>query len=135
MRLLFLAIPALALSVPFTASAQTTSAGPRSATCTSLAGDLDNLGKSLAMNFAEGIGDRRRNGPALREAQYDNLLARVRLTMDLMRDNRCRMPTSVPDGGEYVESALQCRTDMLESPAGAGTPASCDRASWRPKAR
>jgi len=103
-------------------------------TCEKLTSDLDNLSKSLAMNFAEGIADRRRSGSTVREAEYNNLLTRVRLTMDLMRDNHCRMPTSVPTGEEYVGSALKCRTDMLEAQLQSATlPESCNISKWQAK--
>lgn len=108
-----------------------------SAPCTQLTHDLDELSKSLAMNFAEGVGERSAPRATMREAQYSNLLNRVRMTMDLMRDSHCRMPGSVPTGEEYVDSALTCRTDMLRAEIARSTtlPDSCNRSRWVPAVR
>ena len=74
-------------------------AAASSGTCTRLYSDMEHLKKSLAMNFADGIGDNSAPRATMREAQEQSLLGRVRLTMDLMRDNHCRMPASVPTRG------------------------------------
>lgn len=105
--------------------------------CTQLARDLDELSKSLAMNAAQGIGERNIQRATRREAQYSNLLTRVRMTMDLMRDSRCEMPASIPTGEEYMSNALACRTGMLEAEIARSTslPDSCDRSRWVPEHR
>lgn len=105
-----------------------------SGACTRLYTDMEHLKKSLAMNFADGIGDRSAARATLRENQYQSLLTRVRLTMDLMRDNRCRLPASVPTGEEYVGSALTCASDRI-SAGGTDTPPSCDQSKWTPQSR
>ena len=112
--------------------------GPRraaaaSGTCTRLYADMEHLKKSLAMNFADGIGDNSAARATMREAQEQSLMGRVRLTMDLMRDNRCRMPTSVPTGVEYADAAITCRTDQMSS--GSLNPPSCDQDKWVPRQR
>ena len=107
---------------------------PSSGACVQLNGDLDHLSKSLAMNFAEGVGDNSAPRATMREAQYNNLLTRARMTMDLMRDNHCRMPASVPTGEQYTGAALTCHTDMLEAQLARKTtlPDSCDQSRWTP---
>lgn len=131
----------LAFGTPASADAvqrrQGGTAPANSARCTQLTHDLDELSKSLAMNFAEGIGERSAPRATMREAQYSNLLNRVRMTMDLMRDSRCRMPASVPTGQEYVDSALTCHTDMLRAEMDRATtlPESCNRSRWVPAGR
>ena len=104
-----------------------------SKSCTRLYMDMEQLKKSLAMNFADGIGDNSAARATMREAQDQSLMARVRLTMDLMRDNHCRMPTSVPTGVEYSGSAITCKVNMMNS--GTSSPPSCDQAKWVPKPR
>lgn len=103
--------------------------GP-SLTCTKLNRDLDELSKSLAMNYAEGIGDSSAVRATMRETEYSNLLTRVKLTMELMRDNHCKLPASVPSGVEYASSAISCQADKLST--GAPSPAACDRSKWVP---
>lgn len=104
-----------------------------SGTCTRLYADMEHLKKSLAMNFADGIGDNSAPRATMREAQDQSLMARVRLTMDLMRDNHCKMPTSVPNGVEYASTAITCRTDQMHS--GSLNPPSCDQDKWVPRQR
>ena len=108
-------------------------AAATSGTCTRLYSDMEHLKKSLAMNYADGIGDNSAPRATMRESEYQSLLARVRLTLDLMRDNRCKMPTSVPTGVEYVSSAIACKTDMMQS--GSSSSPSCDQDKWIPERR
>lgn len=120
----------LALNVDQRATAR---APQKTAVCVGLNRDLQHLSRSLAMNFAEGIGDDSAARATMREAQYNTLLSRVRLTMDLMRDNRCKLPAAVPTGREYVSSAIACRTDTI-----GGSSASserCDQSKWVPEPR
>ncbi len=101
----------------------------KSPVCVGLNRDIQHLSKSLAMNFAEGIADNSAARATMRETQYNSLINRVRLTMDLMRDNRCKLPTSVPTGKEYVSNAISCRADTLSSGSASGPP-SCDQSKW-----
>ena len=102
-----------------------------SGTCTQLNADMEHLKKSLAMNFADGIGDNSAPRATMREAQEQSLMGKVRLTMELMRDNHCKMPTSVPTGVEYASNAISCRTEQMHS--GSANPPSCDQDKWVPR--
>jgi hypothetical protein len=84
------------------------------------------------MNFADGLLNRSAATKAVNEAKYGTLLARVRMTMDLMRDHHCRMPDRIPNGEEYASAALSCRTAMLEAEVARSTtlPAACNDSSW-----
>ena len=93
---------------------------------------MNGLGKLLAMNYAEGIGDDSAPRATLRETQYQSLLSRVRMNMDLMRDNRCKLPTSVPTGQEYASDAISCRSQILKMGLETGD-GSCDQSKWSPK--
>ena len=106
-----------------------------SSVCSKLTSDITNHSKSLAANFAEGVGDNSAPRATMRETQEQTILANVRMTMDLMRDNRCKLPTSVPNGGEYIGSALQCKTDRLKAEVDgtAGEPAACNQSKWLPE--
>ena len=102
------------------------------AACAGLHGDLDNLSKSLALNFAEGMLNNTTAQKAVTEAKYNTLLERVRMTMDLMRDHRCRMPAAIPTGEQYVGSAIQCRSEMLKAEIARSStlPPICNSANW-----
>jgi hypothetical protein len=130
-------LAALVASVPANPALSKTTvhkAGASSGTCARLNGEMEQLKKSLAMNFADGIGDNSAPRATMREAQYQSLLGRVRLTMDLMRDNRCKMPTSVPTGVEYASAAIACASARMEA-GGASSTASCDQSKWVPAPR
>lgn len=102
--------------------------------CAGLQRDLNNLSKSMAMNFAEGIGDNSAQRETMRETQYQSLLSRVRMTMDLMRDSRCKFPTSVPTGKEYASAAIACRGEILSTGRSA-TEGPCDQSKWPKEAK
>lgn len=122
-------LAALVSVIGATRTSQSDAAPRRASNCTTLNRDLDQFSKSLAMNFAEGIGDDSAARATMREAEYGNLLARVKLTMDLMRDNQCKLPESVPTGEEYASSAIACQTDKMS--LGVVSPASCDQSKWK----
>ena len=115
------------------ASRPAASASP-SAACAKLAADYDRASKDLAMNAAEDIGDDSAPRATMREAENNNTLAQARLTMDLMKNNSCTMPTAAPDASRYFSSALSCHSDMLRAryQGSHDQPASCDRAKWVP---
>lgn len=132
-RTIFFGVALIVSSMGYIAAAKPVArkATATSGTCTRLYADMEHLKKSLAMNFADGIGDNSAPRATMREAQDQSLMARVRLTMDLMRDNHCRMPTTVPTGVEYASSAISCRTDQMSS--GSLNPPSCVQDKWVPR--
>jgi len=119
-------------AMPISAAAPRRGAPAEPAPCAGLHGDLDTLSKSLALNFAEGMLNNTTAQKAVTEAKYNTLLERVRMTMDLMRDHRCRMPAAIPTGEQYVGSAIKCRSEMLEAEIARSStlPPICNSANW-----
>lgn len=111
-----------------------------SSACKSLGDDYDAASKQLAANLAEGIGDDSAIRATMRESQNQTTLDRARMTMDLMKGNGCKMPTSAPSANRYLTPALACQTDELKQSTarmtGASTdtslPDSCDQTKWQP---
>ena len=132
MRLAITLIISISISAPTVAqTARTASpvAAP-SATCTTLAADLTFAEQNIAISFVEGIGDNSAPRATLRAIREQNALSNAALTIALMRDNRCTMPTRAPRVATYVVAASQCETARLRAPGQQDLPA-CDRATWQ----
>src|SRR5207248_2717613 len=84
------------------------------AICTSLANDYEGASKSLAMLQADGLIDNSAPRATMRETQSANILEKARITMDLMKNNGCKGPTSAPSGDRYLSNALECKTAVLK---------------------
>lgn len=118
-------------SSPLAAQTRPTSAvtagGPTA--CANLARDYDDAFKELASNFASSVGDNSAPRATLRAMEDANSLAKARITLDLMRERRCPMPQSAPEGVSYLSAALTCATDRLKA-SGTQSPPTCDRSTW-----
>lgn len=117
-------------SAPISAQTKSAAAAPSTAAvCASLATSYDDASKTLAANYAEGVGDNSAPRAALRATEDANSLAQAHMTLDLMRDFRCPMPKSAPFAIFYLLPALTCATDRLKM-SGSKSPPSCERAKW-----
>jgi hypothetical protein len=106
-----------------------------SAICLKLSAGYENASKSLAGNVAKGIGDNSAPRATMREAENNNILAQARLTIDLLKENGCQMPTAAPSATRYFSAALKCKNDQLDMALGRGPihiPDSCDSSKWTP---
>jgi hypothetical protein len=119
--------PAFAQTVP----AKAVPAKAPATGCAGLSAAYLGFSKDLAANNAAGLADNSAPRATLRAMEDANTLARARITLDLMRDNRCTMPKSVPDAVTFLLPALTCATDRLKA-RGTESPASCDRSTWQP---
>lgn len=127
-----LAIAAIANAAP----PKKRAAAPKSepAACAALHSDYEEASKRLAMNEATGIGDRSAIRATMRETENNGILAKARMTLDLLKGNGCRSPTSAPSMSRYFGSALKCQNDLMGVRL-SGTysfPPSCERAKWTP---
>jgi hypothetical protein len=105
--------------------------------CKSLRADYEEASKRMAMNHAQGIGDNSAVRATRRETENNTILAEARLTLDLLKGNGCRLPTSAASYKRYYSSGLRCHNDILKVKL-SGTysfPASCRRADWVPDAQ
>lgn len=105
--------------------------GALSGTCASLTRTYEGVSMDLASNFADSVGDNSAPRATLRAMEDANSLATAKIALDLMRDNHCPVPKSVPSMASYISQALTCSADRTKTPA-ATAPASCDKANWKP---
>lgn len=123
--------PAASQTVPTPTVKPAQAVKPPLGACARLSTDYVGFSKDLAANNAEAIGDNSAPRATLRAMEDSNTLARAKMTLDLMRDNRCTLPKAAPDDITYLLPALTCATDRLKA-RGTETPPSCDRSSWKP---
>jgi hypothetical protein len=119
---------------------------PENPACAGLTRDYDSTNKLLAMNTVEGIGDNSAIRATMRETQNGNALEKARMTLDLMKGNGCKLPTSAPGGSRYMSAALDCEKAKLDQTLARQAqgyrswdlrnmpppPSECDMANWRP---
>lgn len=94
---------------------------PQSAACRSLYEQYELGAKNLAYDTAIGRSKTETN-------------EEIKLTVDLMRDNRCKMPTSSPDSFAYMPAATDCQIAEMKSQVDHDlekTIAPCDRNNWK----
>jgi hypothetical protein len=115
----------LSMSVATAAPAPSATAG----TCSSLATDYDGIEKSLASNYAEGIGDNSAPRETYRQIKNSNDLARASMVLTLMQAHHCSLPDHAPSMVRYLSAALSCATDRLKSTSES---ASCKMETWQP---
>jgi len=116
------------------AKGEAPSSSAESAVCKSLHIDYEEASKRMSQNRADGLGDNSAVRATQRETENNGILAEARLTLDLLKGNDCRLPTSAPSSDRYYFTALKCHNDILEVKL-SGTysfPASCKRADWVP---
>lgn len=88
---------------------------------------------------AEGSSDNSAVRQNVRDTQKGNIIAQARMTMDLMKANGCKMPTSAPSGDRYGLAAIKCKTAQLEAESATlntgkyvAPDERCDQAKWTP---
>jgi hypothetical protein len=118
------AIPAYTVA----AAPTTAPAAASSGTCASLARDYDQVDKSLALTYAEGIGDNSAPRETNRRIENSNDLARASIIVTLMQTHHCAMPDHAPNVIRYLSEALTCSTDRLK---GTQDPPSFKTDSWQ----
>jgi hypothetical protein len=89
-------------------------------------------GKKLA--WAKVQGDMARGAGKLRfEHQAETVMSEARMTMDLLRANRCKVPTAGPNRDAYLGQALDCDTALMGDTGGAiRQPPACVMENWKP---
>jgi len=117
-----LATPTVALAAPGAPAAS-------SSTCSGLAKSYDQVEKSLAMTYAEGVGDNSAVRETNRQTENSNDLAKASIVISLMQAHHCTLPDHAPTMGTYISDALTCATDRLKGSADAP---SCKMENWRP---
>lgn len=101
-----------------------------SARCEALGADWRNIEMNMAATYAIGIGDDSAPRATMRAIRESNDLAQAAMTLDLMRDAHCPLPTHAARADTYRSSALRC----ANAATGAGAaehPPECDRATWQ----
>lgn len=101
----------------------------QSAVCTTLSADYENASKDLAENLVAGVSDNSAPRATLRAIEDNNILLRAQQTFEIMKLNKCTMPTRAPTGTRYMIPALECRTERLR---GTRDSPKCDRKTWKP---
>jgi hypothetical protein len=96
--------------------------------CSKLSVDYDQVEKSLALTYAEGVGDNSAPRDTSRKIEESNDLSRAFMMLTLMQAHHCEMPDHAPSEMRYMSNALTCATDMLRS--GADAP-SCKTGTWQ----
>lgn len=125
-------------AVLVSSAALAASEGPRQkgepAACKALHEDYEEASKRMAMNRASGLGDNSAVRATTREAENTSILAEAQVTLDLLKGNGCRLPTSAPSSSRYYFRALQCHNDLLTVRLSGkySFPPSCERAKWTP---
>jgi hypothetical protein len=99
--------------------------------CSKLGGDYDQVEKSLALTYAEGVGDNSAPRDTSRKIEESNDLARASMMLTLMQAHHCSLPDHAPSHARYMSNALTCATDMLRS--GGEVPPSCKTETWQAK--
>ena len=98
--------------------------------CAGLKANWDRIEKNLAANLAEGVGDRSAPRATNRNIEDLTSMQEASLTYEMMRANKCPLPTKPPSASTYLTPALDCATARLRSRA-ADTP-ECRREDWQP---
>jgi hypothetical protein len=117
-----LATPTVALAAPAASAAS-------GSTCSGLAKSYDQVEKSLAMTYAEGVGDNSAVRETNRQTENSNDLAKASIVISLMQAHHCTLPDHAPTMGTYISDALTCATDRLKGTADAP---SCKMENWQP---
>lgn len=97
--------------------------------CSKLAAEYDQIEKSLAMIYADGVGDNSAPRETNRQMRAANDMARASIVVTLLQANRCSLPDHAPSMARYFSPALTCSTDQLKTPQ----PESCKMENWQPK--
>lgn len=118
-------VPEAAIAAP-----ATTPAPVVNGICSKLAADYDQVDKSLALTFAEGVGDNSAPRDTSRKIEESNELSRASMMLTLMEAHHCPLPDHAPSETRYMSNALTCSTDILRS--GADAP-SCKTDTWQAK--
>lgn len=100
--------------------------------CGKLMGDYERASKNMADNFASSVTDNSAPRATLRAMEDSNDLAKAKMALDLMRDNRCALPKYIPSAGRYALAAMKCRNARYSAKAGE-TPEECKRELWKPE--
>lgn len=145
-RLIVTGMALLATSVVAAPAKRAATRATEPSVCTSLMADYESANKKLAMLSAEDFGDNSAIRATMRETQSNNVLTQARMTMDLMKNNGCKGPTSAPSSTRYLSAALSCRTALLKQdlaatrarydkspPPTTDYPVECDQSTWKAK--
>ena len=116
-----------------TAARKVTSAAKREpSACAALHAEYAMAGKKLA--WAKVRGDMARGAAKTRfEQESTTIMSEARLTMDLLRNNGCKAPTTAPNRDAYLGQALDCYTALMAGTGGAvRQPPACVMENWKP---
>lgn len=124
-------LAALIVASPcFAQSAQRAVAAPKPAgKCEALARDWKAIEFEMADNYAAGVTDDSAPRATMRAAQDQVSLLRAEITLQLMRDFRCPLPSRAPSRMTYSLDAMKCRTEQLK---GNSKAPECDYSTWTP---
>ena len=102
--------------------------------CDALQSNWQSSEKELSYIAVKGIDDNSVPRATLRLQERTNELLRMTITLDLMKEHKCKMPTSPPSEYTYLVPALGCKTEEMQQSSTASKPANskCDRTTWMP---
>ena len=101
-----------------------------STACASLQKEYAMTGKRLA--WAKVRGDM--GGPAAKlraEQEATTISSQAQMTLDLLRANKCKVPTASPNRDAYLTQALDCYTAISRA-TGSSQPPACVMENWKP---
>lgn len=114
---------------PAFAQTEAADASPKLSKCEVLANDWKSVEYGLAMNNARSIGDNSAPRATLRAMEDSNELAKAQMTLQLMSDNKCPLPSRAPSWTTYTVEAMECQTARL---GGDFDSPECDFKTWKP---
>lgn len=98
-------------------------------TCANLKSRLENSSKSMAMIYADGIGDDSAPRATMRELKELNLKVDQLILLEFMKEHDCEFESAPPSMSLYLSSALECANDQLQ---GNYESEKCKRDNWTP---
>jgi hypothetical protein len=114
------------ISIPTTgALAQAT---PMS-TCASLAFQWDTVEKNLAANLSQSLTENSAPRATLGKLQDLEQLAKAEMIYQMMKDQKCPLPTTPPSAATYVLAASSCDLERLRQRT--SDVAECNRETWK----
>ena len=115
--------------------------GPKN-TCAVLSREYENASKRLAANETDDLMDDSAVRATMRQTQNNNIIENAHITLELMRNNKCALPTSAPSAERYGGVAAYCklvsdahRFDRQLGKASSEDPevSKCEMQNWKPE--
>lgn len=98
-------------------------------TCANLKSRLESSSKSMAMIYADGVGDDSAPRATMRELRELNLKVDQLILLEFMKEHDCEFENAPPSTSLYLASALECANDQLQ---GNYESEKCNFENWTP---